>query len=466
MPSFTITRARLRSTFGSAPVGADLVDVTIRQGIIAAVSPAQGHGDGDVDADGAEVLPGLWDCHAHFSLAAVIHQCLRLSPEYSQAQVYDAIRGHDGDQLLLGYGFRAATWLTPPTAASLDAVREDQPVALISRDLHSVWCNSLGLQLIGAADHPTGYLVEEEAFAAIRALMVGNPVLVEAAVAAMERQAAALGLVGIVDFSSGWAVQAWQERAKTRRLGMRVEAATYPEHLDDLIALGAPTGTELTQDLRVGPLKIIADGSMGSRTAFCSLPYPQPLPGHPHGILNYSPADLAELLGRARSAGLQAAVHAIGDAGCRVVLDAFEATGAIGSIEHAQCVATSDLARFGKLGLTASIQPLHQVDDASVVGEVWPQLQHQAYPMRDLLHAGTQIVLGSDAPVALLDPWRTISAACDHPFRASQALTWEEAVLASTRSRIAPGQPADLILIDDRSQVQFTVVGGRVTYMG
>lgn len=442
------------------------MDVTIRQGTIDAVVPTRGRGDGDIDADGAEMLPGLWDAHVHFSLTSVIHQCLQLSPESPQRELYEAARHHAGDHPLVGYGFRATTWPGNPTAADLDAVRGEIPIAFISRDLHSVWCNSLGLQLVGATSHPTGYLIEADAFTAIRALTVGNPTLVDSAVAAMERHAAALGLVGIVDFSSGWAVQAWQKRSRARRLRLRVEAATYPEHLDDLIALGAPTGTELAENLRVGPLKIIADGSMGSRTAFCSLPYPHPLPGQVHGTLNYSPADLVELLGRATSAGLQAAVHAIGDACCRVVLDAFEATGAAGSIEHAQCVAPSDLARFGQLGLTASIQPLHQVDDADIIGDVWPRLQHLGYPMRDLLHAGARVVLGSDAPVAPIDPWRTISAACYHPFRSSQALTWEDALLASTRSCIAPGQPADLVLLDDRSQVQLTLVGGHVTYRG
>jgi len=169
----------------------------------------------------------------------------------------------------------------------------------MSRDLHSLWCNTPALDQAGAAGHPTGFLVEEEAFAGIRHIMSQYLDLVEHAVQAAELEAASRGLVGIVDFSSGWAVEAWQRRAASRSIGLRVEAATYPERLDDLIAMGAGTGDELAENLRVGPLKIIADGSMGSRTAHCIAPYPNPLPGYPNGKPNHTRSELLALLGRA-----------------------------------------------------------------------------------------------------------------------------------------------------------------------
>lgn len=461
--SFMITRARLRTCLTASPISG-LVDVRIDQGIITAVDPSRGCGDGDFDADGAELLPGLWDSHVHFCLAAVINSCLQLPAEASQSQICDLVRRHLSGGCLMGYGFRAATWPAPPTSSALDAVSNTIPIALISRDLHSVWCNSPALQMVGAAGHPTGYLVEDEAFTAIRALISGDPGCVEASVAELERQAASSGVVGIVDFSSGWAVEAWRNRARTRPLTLKVEAATYPERLEDLIELGAPTGTQLAENLRVGPLKLIADGSMGSRTAFCSLPYPQPLPGYPYGKPNHSPDELVELLQQATAAGITAAVHAIGDACCHQVLDAFEATGASGSIEHAQCVSPTDIPRLARLGLTASIQPLHQIDDAAAVGDVWPRLQHHAYPMRDLLAAGIRLTMGSDAPVAPIDPLRSIAAACEHPYRASQALTWEEALQASIRSIVAVGEPADLVVVDDTRRVLLTLMAGRVTH--
>ena len=334
----------------------------------------------------------------------------------------------------------------------------------MSRDLHSLWCNTPALEQAGAIGHPTGFLVEEEAFAGIRRIMSRYLDLVEHAVQAAELEAASRGLVGIVDFSSGWAVEAWQQRAASRSIGLRVEAATYPERLDDLIAMGAGTGEELAENLKIGPLKIIADGSMGSRTAHCIAPYPNPLPGHPNGKPNYTRSELLALLRRAHKARLQAAVHAIGDAACHNVLDAFEISGARGSIEHVQCVAPADLPRFSRLKLVASIQPAHQLEDVGVVDQVWPDAKSRAYPMLDLQRSGTKLAFGSDAPVASLDPWKAIEAACHRPYRRNQALTPLAALRASTRSMLGVGQPADLVLTAGPGKVLLTMLGGRVTF--
>ena len=273
--SFRITRARPVPGLGTGPYSEPL-DITVVGGVIAAIEPTAGVGDGDFDADGANLMPGLWDNHVHFSLASLIGQCTRLSHKAAQAEILAAVEDHlrHRPPRLLGYGFRSATWPAPPAAADLDAITATIPVALISRDLHSVWCNTPALEQAGASGHPTGFLVEEEAFSAIRILMSRYLDLVEHAVQATEQEAASRGIVGIVDYSSDWAVEAWQRRAASRSLGLRVEAATYPDKLDDLITMSVRTGDELAENLKVGPLKIIADGSMGSRTAHCIMPYP------------------------------------------------------------------------------------------------------------------------------------------------------------------------------------------------
>ena len=117
--------------------------------------------------------------------------------------------------------------------------------------------------------------------------------------------------------------------------------------------------------IHVGPLKIISDGSLGTRTAACSHAYP----GDPEnfGVLTVPPAELAELLTVATGAGLAVAVHAIGDRAVTGALDAFTASGAVGTIEHAQLVRHADLARFGRLGIIASVQPQHALDDRDLV---------------------------------------------------------------------------------------------------
>jgi conserved protein, putative metal-dependent hydrolase len=462
--TFRITRARPVPGLGTG-MYSEPVDVTVTDGTITAIEPTRGVGDGDFDADGANLMPGLWDNHTHFSLASLIGQCARFSHKATQPEIIAAVEDHMryGLPRLIGYGFRSATWPTPPTAADLDAVTST-PVALISRDLHSVWCNTPALEQAGAAGHPTGFLVEEEAFTAIHTLMARYLDLVEHAVQASELEAASRGIVGIVDFSFGWAVEAWQQRAASRPLGLRVEAATYPERLDDLVAMGVRTGDELAENLKVGPLKVIADGSMGSRTAHCITPYPNPLPEYPNGKLNYTRPELVTLLKRAREARLRVAAHAIGDAACHDVLNAFEAARVRGSVEHVQCVAPVDLPRFAKLKLVASIQPAHQLEDAGVVDRVWPDAKGRAYPMLDLLRAGAKLALGSDAPVAPLDPWKAIEAACHRPYRPDQAITPLAALQASTRTSLNPGQPADLVLTAGPGMAVLTMLGGRVTF--
>lgn len=463
--SFRITRARPVPGLGTGPYSEPL-DITVVGGVITAIEPTAGVGDGDFDADGANLMPGLWDNHVHFSLASLIGQCTRLSHKAAQAEILAAVEDHlrHRPPRLLGYGFRSATWPAPPAAADLDAITAAIPVALISRDLHSVWCNTPALEQAGASGHPTGFLVEEEAFSAIRILMSRYLDLVEHAVQATEQEAASRGIVGIVDYSSDWAVEAWQRRAASRSLGLRVEAATYPDKLDDLIAMSVKTGDQLAENLKVGPLKIIADGSMGSRTAHCIMPYPNPLPGYPNGMPKYTRPELTAVLRRARDAGLKVAVHAIGDAACHDALDAFEISRARGSIEHVQCVAPVDLPRFAQLKLTASIQPAHQLEDAGVVDRVWPDAKGRAYPMLDLLRARARVVFGSDAPVAPLDPWKAIEAACHRPYRPDQALTPLAGLRASSRTSLSIGQPADMVLTAGPGMVLLTMLGGRVTF--
>lgn len=161
-----------------------------------------------------------------------------------------------------------------------------------------------------------------------------------------------------------------------------------------------------------------------------------------------------DLLARARRAGLDCAVHAIGDQAVAIALDAFTTSGARGSIEHAQLIGPRDPDRFASLGLVASIQPQHALDDRDVADELWADRTDRAFAYRTLWSAGVRLALGSDAPVAPLDPWSTLSAA-EHrtrahlpPWHPEQCLPREVAWAASVRGRVAPGEPADLILLD------------------
>jgi predicted amidohydrolase YtcJ len=161
----------------------------------------------------------------------------------------------------------------------------------------------------------------------------------------------------------------------------------------------------------------------------------------------------------------------------RVALDAFEARGLRGRIEHAQLVADADLPRFGALGVVASMQPGHLLDDRDVAEQHWPGRTARTFPFRSLIDAGATLAFGSDAPVAPLDPWIAIRAAVHrdpggvawHP---EQRITAEEALAASTRGRLRPevGDPADLVLVEEPVErmhagaVAATLLAGRFTH--
>lgn len=443
-----VTRARtLPGLVAGLP---DLVDIEVTDGVITGIHLSAGSPiPGAIDADGAVVLPGLWDSHVHLAHQAVVATAIDVSGTDSPDEVIDIVRreaaNRSGDDLLLGFGFLASHWGDPPTAAMLDDVSQ-QPIALISGDAHTFWANRAGLALAGAGYHPNGFLVEQQAFDAQATLMEQGAHHVDRAVAEVCRVAAARGVTGVVDMQMGWNVGSWQRRASTAVPLLRVEAATYPEDLERLISAGHRTGDRIAERVTVGPLKIIADGSLHSRTALCTHEYPDPLPGLPHGKANYAHLELKSLLGRATANGIHAAVHAIGDLAVSWVLDAFEATGAKGSVEHAQYVTQDNIRRFAELGVGASVQPAHLLDDADILDELWPEAGPQAFPLRSLTTAGATLLLGSDAPVSTLDPWVAMDAAVNRSHHPDEALTPLEALRASVRTTLAPGQPADIIL--------------------
>ncbi len=203
-------------------------------------------------------------------------------------------------------------------------------------------------------------------------------------------------------------------------------------------------------------MKIISDGSLNTRTAWCCEPYADGAAlMHPRGRANVSVAEMTEAVRRAHEHGLRAALHAIGDAAVAAVLDVFEATGAQGSIEHAQLLRPEDLPRWSRLPVTASVQPAHLLDDRSVTEQCWPDRTERAFVLAGLLEHGIDVALGSDAPVAALDPWLSIAGAVhrgparDASWHPEQALTPHQALAASVDGqRVRPGDRGDLVLLD------------------
>jgi predicted amidohydrolase YtcJ len=267
-------------------------------------------------------------------------------------------------------------------------------------------------------------------------------------------------VVGVVDFEAPWQLDTWAERIGAGSTDLRVVASVWPSHLDDPIARGLRTGDVVPGTgglLTMGPLKVVTDGSLNTRTAFCHDPYPG-LEGaaHPCGMLLVPPEELEPLLRRATANGLDGAVHAIGDRANALALDAFAATGARGRVEHAQLLTADDLGRFAALGIVASVQPEHAIDDRDVADRYWAGRTHRAFPYRSLLDAGAGLAMGSDAPVAPLDPWVTLAAAVrrtadDRPgWHPEQEIPLAAALAASIGpdGPIRVGRRADLVITD------------------
>lgn len=454
--------------------GADPVDIRIRDGVIVEIGRI---GTPDVDLGGRWVIPGLWDEHVHMAQWAQHRQRIDLSGATSvveAAQLVADAPHPPGDLPLVGGGYRDGLWPDEPTFAVLDAAQERRPVVLISGDLHSAWLNSAALERFGFAQHPTGLLVEDDAFRVVRELDDVPDDVLDDWVREAGAAAAARGVVGIVDLEMTWNVADWQRRMADGFDRLRVASGFYPPYLERAIREGWATGQSLTDLLEVGPFKIITDGSLNTRTAFCCDPYPD----GGFGMLTVPTEDLIGWLETARDGGFLSAVHAIGDEANRLALDAFAATGAPGRIEHAQLLRTDDFPRFAELGVVASVQPEQAMDDRDVADAYWGGRTGRSYAYRSLHDAGAQLVFGSDAPVAPLDPWITIAAAVTrsrdgrpawHP---EQALPVEVALAASSRTTIEVGQPADLAVLDSDPHtsdlrdfpVAATLLGGRFTH--
>ncbi|WP_413316240.1 amidohydrolase family protein [Agrococcus sp. 1P02AA] len=454
-----------------ASVDGARVDVLVRDGAIAEIGQIDAR-TADVEQvhlDGRVLLPGLWDNHVHMSQWALhakrpstFHATsAREAAGMMAAALASAgalpLDEHGRVLPLVGTGFRDGLWSDLPSRDLLDEAVPGAPAVVVSADLHAVWLNSRALERFGLGDHPTGVLREEPAFEIEGQINDLPPEVLDAWVVDAGRDAAARGVVGIVDLEMAWNADTWMRRLGRGWRSQRVELGIYPQHLERAIELGMRTGDALDALLSVGRLKIITDGSLGTRTAYCFDPYPGMQGAEAHGLLAVPPAELEALVLRGLDAGIAPTVHAIGDHANAHVLDVFERLGIRGSagrIEHAQLLRAADVARLGALGVDASVQPEHAMDDRDLADRHWHGRTDGAFLVRSLLEAGATLALGSDAPVAPLDPWVSMAAAVERakdgrePWHPAEAIDVADALRASVRSRVAVGEPADLVALD------------------
>ena len=450
-----------------------------------------------IDLEGLYLGPGLWDNHVHFSQWALIRQRLDVSSAVSASDVTERVRSRlishppAKGTPLAGFGFRDGLWPQAPHRDILDRAGP-APVVLMSADIHCVWLNSAALSMFGLSDHPTGVLVEQDAFEINTALGNVHPATLDRWVGDAAVAAASRGVVGVVDMEMALTLDDWPRRVLGGIDQLRVKCAVYAMHLEETIARGLRTGDVLPETaglITMGPFKIITDGSLNTRTAHCHDAYPildsaddQAEHGG-FGLGTFAFDELVSYLRRASSNGIVPAVHAIGDRANQLALDAFEAAACSGGIEHAQLISSSDFARFARLGVSASVQPEHAMDDRDVADVYWSGRTDRAFALDSLVNAGATLRFGSDAPVAPLDPWISMAAAVSRsrdgraPWHPEQRASAQVAYAASTDGRrsVSVADVADLAITvldplhacdtELRSmEVRATMLGGRFTH--
>ncbi|HZC30592.1 MAG TPA: amidohydrolase [Gaiellaceae bacterium] len=446
-----------------------------------------------VDLDGRTVLPGFTDSHVHFPSWAVAQYAVKLDGCSSLEEVLARVRDSNVPGAWLGgSGWRSGDWTEgrEPTKEDLDAVTGERPAALMAKDGHSLWLNSAGLAVAGgdleveggvverdASGYPTGVLREESAWRFEHRYMTIPDDEYVTAMRAGVKIAHARGVTCVHDKDGGLgAAGLWQELDPQLRVWQSVPGV---EALPALEALKLRSG--LGSLLRVGYLKMFMDGTLGSQTAWML---------DDSGVRITSGDELAEVVRRAAELGWPVGVHAIGDKANREALDAFERTrdvwepkGLRQRIEHAQCLAPEDVARFAQIGVTASVQFSHAPSDEHLAKKFWPDKLEQTYSWRSLLDSGALLANGSDAPVEELDPWAGVVAGVLGHWREDQRVTLEEALHATcvapnwlshderARGTLIPGRAADLVVLDRdpfaddtdlrEVQVEATMVAGR-----
>ncbi len=480
-----------------------------------------------IDLHGLHVFPGLIDAHLHFVSygMGLLQVELRRTRSITEAAGLLAQRAAESPAgaWVLGRGWDKNLWTEGrfPRRDDLDPVTGDHPVASWSKDGHVFWVNSAALRQAritratadppggvisrDGAGEPDGILKEEAKALAQRILPDPTPEMREQAVAAASAEFHRLGLTGVHAFT-GAAAEGPDQFATLQRLHARRElairtVATVPDRLvDAAAAVGMVTGVGDPM-LRIGALKIFADGALGSQTASMLDPYAGQ-PGNV-GIQVRTTEEIDEFVRKALAAGLWTAIHAIGDRANRDVLDVYQRyegesrrRGARHRIEHVQVVDPDDLPRLARLGIVASMQPIHATADRDIADRYWGVRARWSYAWRSLAASGAVLAFGSDAPVETPDPWRGLYAAvtrqreeepgvpswypqeCLSLEQAFGAYTTGPAYAAGTEAwqgRLGPGWVADFIVLDRdpyagspedllRVQVLATVVDGRVRY--
>lgn len=508
-------------------------DHIVYVGTVASAASLRGPKTEVVDLRGRLVLPGFNDAHIHLMEGAVSLERVDLIEDDSLATVQARIRAFAAANAtrpwVLGRGWLYGSFPEGlPTKEQLDAVVSDRPAYMECYDGHTGWANSKALALAGITrdtkDPEDGIIVRDpKTGEPTGALKEGAKTLVEAKIPVPEGEARyalllralallnSQGITSVQDAGFGPVDLATDvpllERARAEgRLTVRVRASVRMSQGDVVGPIAAAERLRARHDdawLRFDAIKAFVDGVVEAKTAAMLEPYP----GGGTGLPNWSLDALTAAVVAADKAGLQVWLHAIGDGGVRMALDAHEAAARTnrradrrGRIEHIETISPTDYPRFKALGVIASMQPLHANPDQNNM-MVWvrnagPDRAGRGFSWGNLERAGARLVFGSDWPVVTSDVRRGLYCAVARKTREGkppggwlpdQAVSLESALRhytidaayasfeENTKGALAPGALADLVVLSEdlfkeppeailRSQVVLTVVGGRVVY--
>jgi predicted amidohydrolase YtcJ len=481
-----------------------------------------------IDAGGRLVTPGFNDSHAHFASGSAGLRSLNLYGVASLAEVQRLVaervaRAKPGEWIS-GSRYDHTLWGERwPTRQDLDAVSPNNPVVLSRASGHSVWANSLALKLSNITKdtpnpkageiqkdpktgEPTGILLESAA-SLIKRQSPTLPAEERRArsrddLLAGMRYAAALGLTSVQTSSSLTELATIRELQKEGRLTLRYTGWLTLGAARSLAAQGVRTG-QGDDWVRVGFLKGFIDGTLGDGTAAMF----EPFADRPDfvGLPRMTQEQLDSAVILADREGFQIGIHAIGDKGVNMVLNAYEkaarvngTTGRRHRVEHAQVLIPTDVARFGTLGVVASMQPTHATTDMRFAEtRLGLQRLNTAYAWRSLLQTGAMLAFGTDWAVEPLDPMRGIFSAVTRTniqrmepregwFPEQKLSVWEGIYyytygsayaehMETRKGALSPGRLADFVILSDdlftiaperilRTKVDMTVVGGRVVF--
>jgi predicted amidohydrolase YtcJ len=485
------------------------------------------HAHERVNLQGATVLPGFVDAHVHFRAWALSRVRVNLGRADEPVGDLDAalatVTAHaatlPADGWVLGGGWRDAVLpRDTDVGAALHQATGDRPAALVSKDGHGLWVSPAALAALeirpedleapGAvverdeAGRFLGVLREEAAWAVRRRLPEAD--LTTATMAKAVREAARRGVTCVHDMDGASGLRSWRTLERERGLQLRVWQQLLGHDLQHASALGIDAGFGGDR-LRIGAVKLFADGTLGSGTAWLHEPeLAAPGTAPRQGVTITSLDALEEQARTAARAGLPLFIHAIGDAAVAAAVEALVRThehwGHLAvrpRIEHVQLADLPDLERCAQLGIALSVQPTHLVEDRDLADTHWGASRTpRTFAFRSMVDAGACVVLGSDAPIEDLDPLAALHAAVErdggahglatargawHPEQrldvdtALRACTsWPHDAMGDSQrlGRLVPGRAADLVVLDGDPystpiadlRVVATMVGGRWTH--